>query len=606
MTIRNSSLSPNWSIEQMNRWFRIRTATIAAAYAFLGILWILFSDSLLNAVVSDPARVALLGTYKGIAFVSVTTLLLVILLNRTFKIASQAYRTLSDVEEALRNEKVFADTMIESMPGIIYFYDSEGSFLRWNKNFETVSGYTDSEISRLQPRDFFQGEDILRVEERIKEVFSQGESSLEARFVSKQGTAIPYFFTGRRVLYEGKQCLVGMGIDISDRIQAEAQLIRSEQKYRELVEQANSIILRWDRSGRILFMNRFGCEFFGYSNDEIVGQNVMETIVPSTESNGRDLSLLIEEICNSPETHDHLINENIRRNGERVLIDWTNRVQQNGHEKETVILSVGTDITHRKRIEMERQRREQAEAADHVKSAFLATMSHELRTPLNSIIGFTGIIIQEMAGPLNQEQKKQLAMVQDSARHLLELVNDVLDISKIEAGQLEVCQEYFDIRQSIKNVLRIMRPQIDSQNLTLKTDLSPELNQLKSDRRRFEQILLNLLSNAVKYTEQGGIELGAVIVNDKNSSQTEPAKEFLQIKVSDTGIGVKQEDLQEVFEPFRQIDSGISRKHDGTGLGLAICRRLAELMGGTIDMESQWGYGSTLIVKLPLTPVEKI
>ncbi|WP_296452932.1 PAS domain-containing hybrid sensor histidine kinase/response regulator [Rubinisphaera sp.] len=547
-----------------------------------------------------------MGTYKGIAFVSVTTLLLIILLNRTFKIASQAYRTLSDVEEALRNEKVFADTMIESMPGIIYFYDSEGSFLRWNKNFETVSGYTDSEISRLQPRDFFQGEDILRVEERIKEVFSQGESSLEARFVNKQGTATPYFFTGRRVLYKGKQCLVGMGIDISDRILAEAQLVRSEQKYRELVEQANSIILRWDRSGRILFMNRFGCEFFGYSHDEIVGQNVMETIVPSTESNGRDLSLLIEEICNSPETHDHLINENIRRNGERVLIDWTNRVQQNGHEKETVILSVGTDITHRKRIEMERQRREQAEAADHVKSAFLATMSHELRTPLNSIIGFTGIIIQEMAGPLNQEQKKQLAMVQDSARHLLELVNDVLDISKIEAGQLEVCQEYFDIRQSIKNVLRIMRPQIDSQNLTLKTDLSPELNQLKSDRRRFEQILLNLLSNAVKYTEQGGIELEAVIVNDKNSSQTEPAKEFLQIKVSDTGIGVKQEDLEEVFEPFRQIDSGISRKHDGTGLGLAICRRLAELMGGTIDMESQWGYGSTLIVKLPLTPVEKI
>lgn len=604
MTIRNTSVSPDWSIDQMNQWFRVRTATIASVYAISGILWILFSDRILIAVVSDPTRVALWGTYKGIAFVTVTTLLLVILLNRTFKIASQAYRALSEVKEAFRNEKVFADTMIESMPGIIYFYDSEGSFLRWNKNFETVSGYSDSEIRHLHPREFFRGNDILRVEERIQEVFTLGESSLEALFINKQGTATPYFFTGSRVLYKGKLCLVGMGIDISDRKQAETQLARSEQKYRELVEQANSIILRWDRSGRIRFMNRFGCEFFGYSYDEIVGQNVMGTIVPATESNGRDLSSLIEEICDSPATHEHLVNENICRNGKRVLIDWTNRVQLNDYENVTEILSIGTDITDRRRIEVERQKREQAEAADQVKSAFLATMSHELRTPLNSIIGFTGIILQEMAGPLNQEQQKQLTMVQDSARHLLALVNDVLDISKIEAGQLEVCQEYFDIHQSIDNVLRIMRPQVDNQNLTLQTHLSPELSQLKSDRRRFEQILLNLLSNAVKYTEKGGIQLKAVIVYD--NSGTASAKELLQILVSDTGIGIKQEDLEHVFQPFRQIDSGTSRKHDGTGLGLAICKRLVELMGGTIDIESQWGYGTTLSVKLPFTPVEKI
>ena len=231
---------------------------------------------------------------------------------------------------------------------------------------------------------------------------------------------------------------------------------------------------------------------------------------------------------------------------------------------------------------------ERAEESDRLKSAFLATMSHELRTPLNSIIGFTGILLQELAGPLNAEQSKQLGMVQNSSRHLLALINDVLDISKIEAGQMQVREEPFDLQASIVKVAGIIRPQAEKKGLSLNMQLAPEIGGWMSDARRVEQVLLNLLNNAVKFTEHGAVTLTAEI-----------AEGTLRISVADTGIGIKPEDLSQLFQPFRQIDSGLSRQHEGTGLGLAICRRLAQLLGGEIHAASDWGKGSVFTLILP-------
>lgn len=373
-------------------------------------------------------------------------------------------------EQTLHSEKLFSDTMIESMPGIAYFYDVTGRFLRWNRNFETVSGYSAEEIARMHPLDFFLAEDKPLLERRIGEVFELGESIVEASFVAKNGNITPYFFTGRRVVFEGKPCLVGVGIDISERMHAEA----------------------------------------------------------------------------------------------------------------------------------EREKRFRAEAADRIKSAFLATMSHELRTPLNSIIGFTGIMLQGLAGPLNPEQNKQLDMVRTSARHLLALVNDVLDISKIEAGQLEIAREPFDLRRSIAKVLSLVTPQAETKGLKLDTRIAPELGEAVSDERRFEQILLNLFSNAIKFTDHGHISLTAELLGDFKPAGEAVGRAAVRLQVSDTGIGIKPEDLSSLFQPFRQIDSGLSRQHDGTGLGLVICRRLCDLMGGEIIAESEWGKGSTFSVTLPL------
>ena len=235
------------------------------------------------------------------------------------------------------------------------------------------------------------------------------------------------------------------------------------------------------------------------------------------------------------------------------------------------------------------QMMEKAKDADRLKSAFLATMSHELRTPLNSIIGFTGIILQGLAGPLNDEQRKQLTMVQNSARHLLDLINDVLDISKIEAGQLEVTKEPFDIREAIEKVVQTVSTMASKKNIILSHEIDSEVEIIESDRRRVEQILLNLVNNAVKFTDRGKIkiECGA------NGN-------WLKIQVIDTGIGIKQEDKSKLFETFRQIDTGLSRQREGTGLGLSICKKLVELLGGKIKAESEFGVGSTFSFTLPI------
>jgi signal transduction histidine kinase len=241
----------------------------------------------------------------------------------------------------------------------------------------------------------------------------------------------------------------------------------------------------------------------------------------------------------------------------------------------------------RRTLELE-EAKDAAESADRLKSAFLATMSHELRTPLNSIIGFTGIVLQGLAGPLNNEQEKQLGMVQNSARHLLDLINDVLDISKIEAGQLEIRCAPFSLPEAIKKALSIVSPLAAKKGIALRTEISPEVDHIVGDQRRTEQILLNLLGNAVKFTDQGEVTVQCVRDHD-----------WLVTAIRDTGIGIDSQHQQAIFEPFRQADTGLARKREGTGLGLTICKRLLDRLGGFICVESALGQGSTFTVWLP-------
>jgi signal transduction histidine kinase len=233
--------------------------------------------------------------------------------------------------------------------------------------------------------------------------------------------------------------------------------------------------------------------------------------------------------------------------------------------------------------------KELAQSADHLKSAFLATMSHELRTPLNSIIGFTGILMQERPGPLNIEQKKQLGMVQTSARHLLSLINDVLDISKIEAGQLKMSIQQFNLPEVIYKVIETIKPLADKKNLKLTVSIDKDVNEIFSDTLRVNQILLNLVNNAVKFTEAGTINIRCFLVSS-----------FIKIKITDTGIGIEKEKIENLFNPFVQVDTGLTRKHEGTGLGLSISKKLTEMLNGKIEVESIYGSGSTFTVMLPI------
>jgi signal transduction histidine kinase len=238
--------------------------------------------------------------------------------------------------------------------------------------------------------------------------------------------------------------------------------------------------------------------------------------------------------------------------------------------------------------ELEAANRNLAAASQH-KSEFLANMSHELRTPLNAIIGFSEVLTERMFGDLNAKQEEYLKDIHASGTHLLSLINDILDLSKIEAGRMELELTDFDLPTALDNALTLVRERAGRRSITLQTSIDEQLGEIRADERKIRQVVLNLLSNAIKFTPEGGrIEVRAV-----------PVGGSVEVSVSDTGVGIAPEDHDAVFEEFRQVGTSVA-KQEGTGLGLTLCRKFVELHGGKLWVTSQVGVGSTFTFTIPV------
>jgi PAS domain S-box-containing protein len=375
-------------------------------------------------------------------------------------------------------------------------------------------------------------------------------------------------------------------------------LRESERNYRELVQGADSIILRWRRDGTISFINDYGAVFFGYRPEELLEQQLY-ILVPRHQTKGRDLHQMLLDIFEHVDQYRVNLNQNCRKDGTLVWISWHNRpiVDESGQVVE--MLSVGTDITTRIETEERLKRNEQelilarkaAEGANESKSLFLANMSHEIRTPLNAIIGINSLLVERMdSGELKELAKDSMS----AANNLLDIISDVLDISKIEAGRLEIVKVPFDPRMMINQLERMFSAMVREKGLVFDVSLSTGLPQyLLSDPARIQQIGVNLLSNALKFTPKGTIRLRL------SGTTSDDGTVVMELQVRDSGKGISPENLERVFSPFVQEDLTTTRKYGGTGLGLAISKHLAEMLGGTISVESMVGKGSTFTCKIP-------
>ena len=255
-----------------------------------------------------------------------------------------------------------------------------------------------------------------------------------------------------------------------------------------------------------------------------------------------------------------------------------------------ILIVAITKATQRKYVEQLEKSNIRLQEMDHLKSVFLANMSHELRTPLNSILGFSEVLQEKMFGDLNQKQEEYLNYINESGRHLLSLITDILDLSKIEAGKLEMEPAEMGIGDLLKDSLNMVKVKALKHGIELYLNLEDGIPEIYADERKVKQIVFNLLSNAVKFTPNGG----------KVGIEALKAKEYIRVTVWDTGIGIKEEDKEKVFREFQQLDSGVDKRYEGTGLGLVLSKRLVEMHGGRIWAESELGKGSRFSFTLPI------
>lgn len=491
-----------------------------------------------------------------------------------------------NAEKELRSEKSFVEALIESLPGLFYVYNEKGKLIRWNENHEIGTGYSNEELANKSLASWFSKEELPRIQKSIKTVFTHGASSIEVNLTMKDGRVVPYVFSGRMLETPSGRYLIGVGIDITERAQAVEALRESEQKYYSLIDNGNDGIVIHD-NGFLIFANDVAHQYMGWTKEEIVGQFITKFIVP--EDHERMLKQASDRAKGIPVP---VLSETtlIRKDGSLWPVELHAKlVDYEGKKAHLIFIR---DITERKKLEADlKQATQEAIRANDAKSQFLANMSHEIRTPINAVIGFSDILGNKVK---IQEHKEYLDCIRMASHTLLDLINDILDLSKIEAGKMDLKFEESSLTQILTEVRSIFSLRAKEKNLDLRFVTDHKMpDRLQLDELRIKQILINLIGNGIKFTKKGFVNINT---SWKSGSGT---KGELTIRVKDSGIGIRKTDQKKIFEPFTQEDDHDARRYQGTGLGLSITSRIVEMMGGSIIVKSNPGQGSEFIIHLP-------
>ena len=390
--------------------------------------------------------------------------------------------------------------------------------------------------------------------------------------------------------------------EIRDREKAQRALATSERQYRLLAENVLDVIwiINLERNG-FAYISPSVAHLTGYAPEEAVRTPLEQMLTaPSLAYVRNQLAAYTTPPAGSEPRASWSLNieiELIRKDGATVWVETSVGPLNDPGLPYPAILGITRDITDRRRRMEMQQAKLAAEKANQAKSEFLANMSHELRTPLNHIIGFTELVIDQHFGPLNETQADYLKDVLHSSHHLLDLINDILDLSKVEAGKMSLDRSEFLLEEVLQGSLTMVKEKSLKHGIQLNLDIQRAPEAINADKRKFKQILYNLLSNAVKFTPDGGhVALAAAQIPHVNGDGP-----LLEVSVSDTGIGLAAENLERIFDTFEQVDSSADRHYEGTGLGLALSRRLAAMHGGRISAESKGlGRGSRFVLTLPL------
>ncbi|MBI5667359.1 MAG: PAS domain S-box protein [Chloroflexi bacterium] len=497
----------------------------------------------------------------------------------------QARRALTESEERHR-------LTLDSSPDPIVIYDLEGRAQYVNPAFVQTFGWTEEEL--IGKRIAFVPDEVMEETlQTVQSLFAGSKvSAANTRRLTKDGRVLDVQLSASAYLDKDGRPVGRISIlrDVTQQRRAEEALRESEERYRTLLEQIKEGYYEVDLDGRLKFCNDTLTEILGYSREELMTRNFASLM---DEANAAKLIALGQRVFTTGEAATAQDCEIITGSGEKKYIELSALLMRDANGTPVGYRGMARDITERKRAEAELQHaKDAAEAANRAKSVFLANMSHELRTPLNAIIGYSEMLQEDAADLGYEELVPDLKKIQAAGRHLLDLINNILDLSKIEAGKMDLYLESFDLATMIEDVKATIQPLAEKNRNTFTVHYPPDIGAMLADLTKVRQTLFNLLSNACKFTNGGAVSLSV-------SRQPNDGIDWITFRVSDTGIGLSGDQLQELFKEFTQADTSTTRKFGGTGLGLAISRHFCQLMHGDILVESEPGQGAVFTVLLP-------